>query len=391
MKHLIKRSLFFFAAVSIFCLLLEISLALFSPHKLTVRPYHEKYDPVIGWVNKPFKNEGVHFEFAHNKFFHVTHNSLGLRGKETTYEKPSGVQRILLVDGSYFWGYGVSDDEVLSAVLQNKLPATIEVLNGGTTGYGTDQDYLWLKQEGLKYRPDIVLLGFSAGSDLQEISRSVSYYTPKPIFMIEGGKLILKNVPVPRNDQVDRKTFGQPLTLFGKLKRFLRYHTHTYQFITRRLNADPERRLFFLNIGLAEEYTTSLGNIPILTNPPDKVQELAFRLILESRKAAEAAGAKFILVFIPDKENDESGSLQVEGTGESSYDRNSQLSAAFSEFSRKEKIAYLDLVPVARDQFRQGTAIYNLDSSDHHWTALGHQRIADEVLAFLKKGGWISF
>lgn len=389
MKQWLKNSLLILGSLIVFFILLEVSLAIFAPQKIKIQPYHEKYDPLLGWINQPLKDEGVHFEFAPKRFFHVRHNSLGLRGKETSYEKPLGVRRILFVGDSFFWGYGVSDSEVLTEVLQKKLPPSVEVLNGGTTGYGTDQEFLWLKHEGLKYRPDIVIFGFSAANDLDEIASSVSYYYPKPIFMLEGDKLVLKNVPVPRSEQTDRKTFGKPHTLFGKIKKFLRHNTHTYQFITGRLNSNPEIRLFLINIGLAEEYTTNLGNIPVLTNPPEDVRKIAFRLILESKKTAEEAGARFILVFIPEREKDRSGRLQIEGVRESSYDLNSELSAAFSEFTRKERIAFLDLLPFTREHFRQGVPIYNVDRSDHHWTALGHQYIADEILEFLKKGRWL--
>lgn len=386
MKRPVKNVLLFFAAVATFVLLLELSLALFSPHKLRVRPYHEQYDPVLGWVNKPLKDDGIQFELDHNRFFQVRHNSLGLRGRETTYDKPRGVSRVLFVGNSSFWGYGVSNDEMFTEVLQKALPPEVEVLNGGVTGYGIDQEYLWLKQEGLRYRPDIVFFGFSAGNALQEIARSVNYNTPKPVFMIEEGKLVLKNVPVPRSAETDRKTFGAPRTAFGKLKRFLRYHTHTYQFITRRLNADPERRLFLINIGLADEYTASLGNIPVLTNPPEKLQEIAFRLVRESRRTAEAAGARFVLVFIPEKEEDRSGRLTVHGAQPGEYERNSSMNALIHDFARREKIAVLDLLAFSREQYRSGVSIYN-DSADRHWTPAGHQLVANEFLRYLRKDG----
>ncbi|MDH4161417.1 MAG: SGNH/GDSL hydrolase family protein [Nitrospirota bacterium] len=377
--------LLLFTSIATFFLLLELSLALFAPHKLRIQPYHETYDPVMGWVNKPLKDEGVHFEFARDRFFQVRHNSLGLRGPETTKEKPRGTKRILLVGDSFFWGYGVSDDNVLSAVLQKELPPAVEVLNGGTTGYGTDQAHLWLKHAGLSLQPNIVLFGFTAANDLDEIASSVQYYSPKPLFMLEGGELVLKNVPVPRSEQTDRKTFGKPRTLFGKVKKFLRFHTHTYQFIMGRLNSNPEIRLLLINLGLAEEYSQDIGDIPVLTNPPEQVREIAFRLIRESRKAAEASGAAFVLVFIPEKEEDRSGRVQLQGVKEGTYERNSALSAALSAFSRRERIPYLDLLPFSRTQCRQGLSLYTVDRSDHHWTADGHRRIAGEVLQFLRK------
>lgn len=391
MKTVLKNLLLVFGSIALFFTALELTLALFSPHKLRIRPYHEIYNPIIGWVNKPLKDEGIHFEFARNRFFHVKHNSLGLRGKETSYKKPSNVKRILFVGDSYFWGYGVSNDEVISSILQQSLPNTIEVLNGATVGYGTDQAYLWLKNEGLKYQPDIVLFSFSAANDLQEISTSVSYYTPKPIFMLENGKLTLKNVPVPRTEQTDRKAFGEPRTLFGKLKKFLRFHTHTYQFIAERLNANPEIRLLLLNLGLAEEYTKDIGNVPRLSNPPDEAENIAFRLINESRKITESSGGKFILVFIPDKEEDRSGTVSVEGVAPGTYERNSELRTKLMSFAEREKIDLIDLLAFTREHYKQGVSLYTVEKYDHHWSALGHRLIANKLLQYIKDRRVIAF
>ena len=35
-----------------------------------------------------------------------------------------------------------------------------EIINMGVHGYGHDQMLIFLKEEGIKYKPDIVLLGF---------------------------------------------------------------------------------------------------------------------------------------------------------------------------------------------------------------------------------------
>lgn len=390
MKKNLANSLIILGTIFIFFLILDIALSIFSPSKIRIQPYHEKYDSTLGWVNKPLKNEGVHFEFAKNRFFHVTHNSLGLRGPETSYKKPEGIRRILFVGDSYFWGYGVSDDEVLTRVLQQHVPSSIEVLNGGTTGYGTDQELLWLKVEGLKYKPDIVIFSFSAANDLDEIATSVSYYSPKPIFMLDNEEFVLKNVPVPRTLETDRKTFGNPRTLFGKAKKFLRHNTHFYPFITGRLNANPAIRHFLINVGLGEEYTTIIGNIPVLKNPPDKLWGIALSLIKEGRKIAEDSGAKFVLAFIPEKETALTDNMTMPDAQRKTCVRNDELSSLFREFTKKEKISYIDFLPIAREHLRIGASLYNTEPTDHHWNASGHRFAAHEILTLLEKQRWLS-
>jgi hypothetical protein len=73
------------------------------------------------------------------------------------------VRRVLLVGDSYFWEYGVDDSQVVSEILQTMAGTGVEVINGAVTGYGTDLELLWLINEGLRFRPDVVVLGFYPG------------------------------------------------------------------------------------------------------------------------------------------------------------------------------------------------------------------------------------
>jgi hypothetical protein len=60
---------------------------------------------------------------------------------------------------SFTFGQEVGDDETWSCFLQNLLPGS-EVINFGVQAYGHDQMLLYLQEEGIKYHPDIVILGF---------------------------------------------------------------------------------------------------------------------------------------------------------------------------------------------------------------------------------------
>lgn len=100
-------------------------------------------------------------------------NSLGLRGEEVAYEKKPGVKRILILGDSYTFGVYVGNEETYSSVLESKLRQAgyeVEVLNAGYAGgFETDQQYVWLMKEGLKYKPDIIILGFFHGNDITGI------------------------------------------------------------------------------------------------------------------------------------------------------------------------------------------------------------------------------
>ena len=130
----------------------------------------------------------------------MSSNSRGLRGSsEHSYDKSDGVLRILTFGDSFTFGEQVGDDETWSYYLQNLLPGT-EVLNFGIHGYGHDQMLLYLKEEGIKYHPDIVILGFVA----LDMDRNLVSFRDfaKPRFVLDGARLVLTNTPIPTAEEV---------------------------------------------------------------------------------------------------------------------------------------------------------------------------------------------
>ena len=117
----------------------------------------DMYDASKRWIPKPNLRDVKTFD---NKTLNT--NSRGLRGKrDFPYTKNKDKVRILILGDSFTFGDEVSDDETYSAHLQAMLPDT-EIINMGVHGYGHDQMLILLKEEGIKYQPDIVILGFLA-------------------------------------------------------------------------------------------------------------------------------------------------------------------------------------------------------------------------------------
>jgi hypothetical protein len=125
-------------------------------------------------------------------------NSRGLRGKKDfPYIKDKTRLRILILGDSFTFGNEVSDAETYSYFLQQMLPHT-EVINMGVHGYGHDQMLILFREEGVKYEPDIVILGFLP----LDMPRNVLKFRDfaKPRFL--GGELKLTGVPVPRPEEI---------------------------------------------------------------------------------------------------------------------------------------------------------------------------------------------
>ncbi len=125
----------------------------------------------------------------------LSSNSRGLRGSaEHAVEKPPGVLRIAVLGDSFSFGEDVDDAETYASQLERLVPGS-EVLNLGIHGYGHDQMLLYLREEGLRYRPDVVLLGFVQ----LDVPRNLLAFRDyaKPRFELVDGRLELRNTPVP--------------------------------------------------------------------------------------------------------------------------------------------------------------------------------------------------
>ncbi|PYV08477.1 MAG: hypothetical protein DMG23_13445 [Acidobacteria bacterium] len=141
----------------------------------------------------------------------LSSNSKGIRGNtEYPYQRQPGRQRILVLGDSFTFGDEVSDDETYAHYLEELLPGT-EVLNMGISGYGHDQMLLYLKGEGVKYKPDVVVVGFVWFDCYRSLLKFLSF--SKPRFELRGGKLVLTNTPVPTPESVLSSEWYQPKTL----------------------------------------------------------------------------------------------------------------------------------------------------------------------------------
>jgi len=101
-------------------------------------------------------------------------NSKGLRNPEIPYEKPPGTYRVLALGDSWTFGFRMNEPDAyprqLERILREQAAArgdhrTIEVINAGVIGYSTDQEAAYLRVEGWKYQPDLVLVNYYPVND----------------------------------------------------------------------------------------------------------------------------------------------------------------------------------------------------------------------------------
>lgn len=145
----------------------------------------------------------------------VRANSQGFRcDHEFTHAKSEGKRRALLFGDSFTAGDGVSNGKRYGDLLEQTIHG-LEVYNFGLPGTGTDQQYLAYQEFAPDIEHDLLILAVT----VENIGRVASRFRPyvdergetvvyaKPYYVLEDGRLVLKNVPVAK-EPVSKSELG---------------------------------------------------------------------------------------------------------------------------------------------------------------------------------------
>lgn len=107
------------------------------------------------------------FKFRHTSAdgtWHFATNAQGFRDSyDYKYEKAPGARRILCLGDSQTLGFEARQERIFPTVIEQRLRRlghNVEVLNTAVPGFGTAEEFAFFENEGLKYKPDVVVLGW---------------------------------------------------------------------------------------------------------------------------------------------------------------------------------------------------------------------------------------
>src|ERR1700733_336546 len=156
-------------AILLGCVAMEVALRVIFAHSLDFSMEMWKYAVEL---KRPVANPDLSFAHAPNRSAFlmgvpVSINSDGLRDREFSLEKPSGVYRVMMLGDSTTFGWGVKPEDTAAKFLERKLNADlpagynrVEVMNTGVGNYDTVQEVTYYETIGWKYHPDLVVLVF---------------------------------------------------------------------------------------------------------------------------------------------------------------------------------------------------------------------------------------
>ncbi len=312
-------------------------IKLHGEHKDWTGPF-AIYHPTRGWTLKSGIQDMKVFDGTI-----LNTNSKGLRGnREYNYERAPGKQRIVVLGDSFTFGAEVPDNATYAHYLESHIPNS-EVLNFGVQGYGHDQILLYLKEEGIKYRPDIVILGFTYIDIYRNIESFFAY--AKPQFKLVSGNLQLTNVPVPTPERV--------------------------------LAEEPYRpKSFDILFILKEKLRWAMGENEA------EARELTGQLLDEIIKTSRSTGAVPVFVYLP--VNEEIAPLRQIGitTKSPAVAEREQYLRGICE---KEKLPCLFLRMRFGAEVEKGVDLHPRG----HWNATAHSIAGEEIKNFLSSNGLI--
>ena len=229
-----------------------------------------------------------------------------------------------------------------------------EVINMGCSGYGVDQEYLWLKREGLKFKPDYVVVLVDFHSDIFDTANSVASDYQKPLFLINGDLLMLTNVPVPL------PTPGQTFN------RWLKLHSIVWNSLFNRKIGHES----FENYLAGGFDRLTFSKMPKLQKSELPGEAMICILLGQTQRLSLENQARFLAVLSP----------LILPAKEEIY--NEKGEEALKKCLTVNQIPFLDLKPAFQNYLNANRGKYVTFADDVHWNATGHRLVAAALYAY---------
>jgi len=304
-----------------------------------------QYDPDLGVIYKPNLDvkdlyaPGVHFQTNAQSFRH---------DQDLEMRVPEGKTRIICAGDSFTVGEGVGNKDTWCYLLA-KLEPSFETVNLGQGGFGLDQIYLRYKRDGLKFEHQILIFAFIANDLIRMDPEADRQGARKPFLEIESGKLVVKNVPVPKFSFVASR-FPFDWRVLFQLRIVELIHSLKGQQAFRRKKAVEVRDSLKQNL------------------------DISFKAFEDLAQTAEAQGIMPVFVYLPTRED-------------YAFDQSRLIRAHLMAEFGKLNALYIDLTPEMSALPSSQVDRYFLKREDvpfaryaaNHYSVDGHKFIASKI------------
>ena len=321
-----------------------------------------------GWITKP-NCQGELYQT----------NSIGLRSNEEFDHNSPNKIRISTFGDSFTFCAEVSNKETWQEHICDSTN-NVEILNFGVSAFGLDQSFLRFIKEGMKYKSDIILIGFLS----ENIFRNVNVYRPfyhpntglpvtKPRFILDrSGDLKLISNPITQLEQYsDLLTNSKDL-----LKRFGTndYYYH-HKYFGSKLDFFNSVKMLKMTVHHAKNYFDR--NKIIINgcyNQSSEAYKITTKLFDKFVETSIENNSLPIILIFPEKSDFER------------YNKGKKrIYEPLLDYFISNDFLYLDLLEAFLNEMKHYK--YVSFFGDSHYSPLGNQIVAKYIIDFLESKG----
>lgn len=369
-RNLLKNILI--SAVIFFVLIGTLEIFLRSTHLFNSRISWAKPDPLLSWVNIPGM---TYWHFKENdhpitgKF-----NKYGFRDREWSLEKPPNTYRIAVLGDSYVEAIQVESENTFLSLamkaLNNNGRIKVELMNFGQSGFTQTEELIILKNKGIQFSPDMVILVFVPGNDIDDISKATAPSNFRSFYHFGSNGELMLDTSFNKTLTFKIKAFISPLKNYSALVSFIleRYNVYVS---SKRKRVEPTQN-------------TIDGYLSLATNNPApeflKSYNQCKLLIRAMADFCFERKIKFMLVTIND------GDTYLPEVEKKYKSINATFNASFfeddlREYAKSLNIEYLGLQSIFRESYKNSGVLLHWG----HWNYQGHQIVAEALYDKLNK------
>ena len=373
LKSFAKNILLLIIVIAVMLILLEVVIRLFFPQNLN----YTEFDSMLMYKHIPnFEVKYTRQEYSNE----IRFNSKGLRDYEYSYEKPQGTFRMLLLGSSFSQAIQVPLEQDFENILEKKLNSNLkgkyELINGAVGGYGTAQELFFLKTDGLKYKPDLILLDFSM--------RDITENAISPLVSLENGK-IAEHIPV-------KASLPKKILLF--CSRYLHLCSSIQTVILNDASKNKFLNFLLLKSGTSSSLIKTVTKEDLFyknyTQEANAAVEETFLLTNKIKNVADKNNIPLVMFIIPHREQVDDGKYKEFimqnslNEKELEYDKVQKLAL---KFAKDNNINFFDMLPYFRQKNINNTFYFNIDG---HWNKQGHELAAELLYNYLLENRFVN-
>ncbi|HET7290012.1 MAG TPA: SGNH/GDSL hydrolase family protein [Thermodesulfobacteriota bacterium] len=310
-------------------------------------------------------------------------NNMGFRGRDVGEKKDPGAYRIVMLGDSFTFGAGVGDDQTFSSVLEKILnassPGKYEVVNCGVESFSPVLEYIQLKRNIDRLKPDMVIMNFDMSDLMNEL-----VYRKEASLGGDGEPLAVSGM-----EDYRRSREGTMRRLRSWVYENLFITTALIETIGKRFRGDTGIEDVNVETGIEREWMMmlihTLKNFPQPENSAE-MYGMVEDSILRTKKLCEAEGCVFVLTTYPwghQVSDDEWKPGRYEWLPRETNLSNisDRTVEELDRFAARNEIPFLNTFPAFRNYRGSGRLYY---THDIHWTPAGHRLMAETLASFIE-------